>query len=38
MVFLSVVVLSNKKGAVSSAVGMFLIDVLGRYYFGRHLH
>lgn len=33
MVFLSVIVLGKKKGAVSSALGMFLVDVLGGYYF-----
>ena len=33
MVFLSVIVLGKKKGAVSSALGMFLVDVLGAYYF-----
>lgn len=33
MVFLSVVVLGKKKGAISSAVGMMLVDLLGGYYF-----
>lgn len=33
MVFLSVIVLGNKKGTVSSGLGMFLVDALGRYYF-----
>lgn len=33
MVFLSVVVLGKRKGTVSSALGMFLVDVLGGYYF-----
>lgn len=33
MVFLSVIVLGKKKGAVSSALGMFLVDALGGYYF-----
>lgn len=33
MVFLSVIVLGNKKGAVSSELGMFLVDALDRYYF-----
>ena len=33
MVFLSVIVLGKKNGAVSSALGMFLVDVLGGYYF-----
>lgn len=33
MVFLSAIVLGKKKGAVSSALGMFLVDVLGGYYF-----
>ncbi|OPJ65583.1 ECF transporter S component [Clostridium chromiireducens] len=33
MVFLSVIVLGKKKGAVSSGLGMFLVDVLGGYYF-----
>lgn len=32
MVFLSVVVLGKKKGAISSALGMFLVDVLSGYY------
>jgi uncharacterized membrane protein len=32
MVFLSVVVLGKKKGAVASAFGMLLVDVLGGYY------
>lgn len=32
MVFLSVVVLGKKKGAVASALGMMLVDVLGGYY------
>lgn len=32
MVFLSVVVLGKKKGAIASAFGMFLVDVLGGYY------
>ncbi|MBW6410813.1 ECF transporter S component [Clostridium weizhouense] len=32
MVFLSVIVLGKNKGAVSSALGMFLVDVLGGYY------
>ena len=32
MVFLSVIVLGKKKGAVTSAIGMFLVDVLGGYY------
>lgn len=32
MVFLSVVVLGKKKGAVASAIGMMLVDVLGGYY------
>lgn len=32
MVFLSVVVLGKKKGAIASAVGMLLVDVLGGYY------
>ena len=33
MVFLSVIVLGKKTGAISSALGMFLVDVLGGYYF-----
>ncbi|OCA99247.1 ECF transporter S component [Clostridium beijerinckii] len=33
MVFLSVIVLGRKKGAISSALGMFLVDALGGYYF-----
>lgn len=33
MVFLSVVVLGKKKGAVASSLGMFLVDALGGYYF-----
>lgn len=33
MVFLSVIVLGKKKGAVSSALGMFLVDALGGYFF-----
>lgn len=33
MVFLSVIILGKKKGAVSSGLGMFLVDVLGGYYF-----
>ncbi|WP_244835463.1 ECF transporter S component [Clostridium sp. BJN0001] len=33
MVFLSVVVLGKKKGAVASAIGMMLVDLLGGYYF-----
>lgn len=32
MVFLSVVVLGKKKGAVASSFGMFLVDALGGYY------
>ena len=32
MVFLSVVVLGKKKGAVVSALGMMLVDALGGYY------
>lgn len=32
MVFLSVIVLGKKKGAVASALGMFLVDALGGYY------
>lgn len=32
MVFLSVVVLGKKKGAVASSFGMLLVDVLGGYY------
>ncbi|NFL85440.1 ECF transporter S component [Clostridium botulinum] len=32
MVFLSVILLGKKKGAISSALGMFLVDVLGGYY------
>ena len=32
MVFLSVIVLGKKRGAVASAAGMFLVDVLGGYY------
>ncbi|MBE6071916.1 MAG: ECF transporter S component [Clostridium butyricum] len=32
MVFLSVIVLGKKKGAVASAFGMLLVDVLGGYY------
>ena len=32
MVFLSVVVLGKKKGAVASAIGMMLVDLLGGYY------
>ena len=32
MVFLSVVLLGKKKGAITSALGMFLVDVLGGYY------
>lgn len=32
MVFLCVVVLGKKKGAVASALGMMLVDVLGGYY------
>lgn len=32
MVFLSVILLGKKKGAVSSALGMFLVDALGGYY------
>ncbi|SFC86204.1 ECF transporter S component [Clostridium uliginosum] len=32
MVFLSVILLGKKKGAVTSALGMFLVDVLGGYY------
>lgn len=33
MVFLSVIVLGKKKGSISSGLGMFLVDVLGGYYF-----
>jgi uncharacterized membrane protein len=33
MVFLSVIVLGKNKGAISSALGMFLVDALGGYYF-----
>lgn len=33
MVFLSVIVLGKKKGAIASGLGMFLVDVLGGYYF-----
>lgn len=33
MVFLSVVVLGKKKGTIASALGMFLVDALGGYYF-----
>lgn len=33
MVFLSVIVLGKKKGAVASAIGMFLVDALGGYLF-----
>lgn len=33
MVFLSVIVLGKKKGSVASALGMFLVDALGGYYF-----
>lgn len=32
MVFLSVIVLGKKRGAIASAAGMFLVDVLGGYY------
>lgn len=32
MVFVSVVLLGKKKGAIASAIGMFLVDVLGGYY------
>lgn len=32
MVFLSVVVLGKKKGALASSFGMLLVDVLGGYY------
>ncbi len=32
MVFLSVVVLGKKKGALASGLGMLLVDVLGGYY------
>lgn len=32
MVFLCVVVLGKKKGAVASAIGMMLVDALGGYY------
>lgn len=32
MVFLSVIILGKKKGALSSALGMFLVDALGGYY------
>lgn len=31
MVFLSVILLGKKKGAITSAVGMFLVDALGGY-------
>ena len=33
MVFLSVIVLGKKKGTLASALGMFLVDALGGYYF-----
>lgn len=33
MVFISVLILGKKKGALSSALGMFLVDALGGYYF-----
>ncbi|AOR24515.1 ECF transporter S component [Clostridium taeniosporum] len=33
MVFLSVILLGKKKGAITSALGMFLVDILGGYYF-----
>lgn len=32
MVFLSVIVLGKKKGALSSGLGMFLVDISGGYY------
>lgn len=32
MVFLSVIILGKKRGAIASAIGMFLVDVLGGYY------
>jgi len=33
MVFISVVLLGKKNGAIASALGMLLVDVLGGYYF-----
>ena len=33
MVFLSVIVLGKKKGSIASGLGMFLVDILGGYYF-----
>lgn len=33
MVFLSVIVLGKKRGSVASGLGMFLVDILGGYYF-----
>lgn len=32
MVFLSVIILGKKRGALASALGMFLVDALGGYY------
>ena len=33
MVFLSVIVLGRKNGTIASAVGMFLVDALGGYFY-----
>lgn len=32
MVFISVIILGKKNGAIASAIGMFLVDAIGGYY------